>query len=81
MGFNQTYYNYSIKNIPIPLEKLSKMMILEKVELFVKCMRWKAHLFENICLKYNNPMRCITYLKVVKTPSHNVKALYLLKMI
>ena len=41
------YYNYSMKNIPIPSEKLYKITLLEKVELLVKRIRWKAPLFEN----------------------------------
>ena len=41
------YYNYSMKNIPIPSEKLYKITLLEKVELLVKRIRWKAPLFGN----------------------------------
>ena len=48
-----------MKNIPIPSEKTYKMALLEKVELLVKRMRWKAHLFENSDLRHNNPLRYI----------------------
>ena len=47
MELNQTYYNYSLKNIPSPSEKLYKTVLTEKVELLIKRMRWKAHLNEN----------------------------------
>ena len=67
-----------MKNIPIPSEKLYKMTLLEKVELLVKRMRWKAHLLENNNIRQSNPL--ITYLKVEK-PYHNMKTLQLLKMI
>ena len=55
-----------MKNIPIPSEKLYKMTLLEKVELLVKRMRWKAHLFENNDIRQSNPLH--TYLKVEKAP-------------
>ena len=46
MQFNSKYYNYFTKNIPIPSEKLYRVLI-EKVELLIKWIRWKAHLFES----------------------------------
>ena len=45
-----------MKNIPIPLEKLYKMTLLEKVELLVKPMRLKAHLFESNNIRQSNPL-------------------------
>ena len=59
MELNQKYYNYSMKNIPIPSGKTYKMGLLEKVELLTKRMRWKAHLFENSDLRHNNPLHYI----------------------
>ena len=59
MEFNQKYYNYSMKIIPILLEKLYKMMLLEKVDLLVKHMRWKARLFENNDIRQSNPLHYI----------------------
>ena len=47
MEFNQKYYKYSMKNIHIPSKKLYREMLIEKVELLIKRMRWKAHLFES----------------------------------
>ena len=45
MEFNQKYYNYSMKNKPIPSEKLYRTTLIEKVELLIKRLRRKAHLF------------------------------------
>ena len=59
MEFNQKYYNYSMKNIPIPSEKLYKITILEKVELLVKGTRWKAYLFENNNILQSHPLHYI----------------------
>ena len=56
MELNQKYYNYSMKNIPIPSEKLYKITLLEKVELLVKRIRWKANLFENNIIQQYNPL-------------------------
>lgn len=42
----QRTFNYSLKNIPIPSEKLYKKLLIEKVEDVTKRMRWKAHFFE-----------------------------------
>ena len=39
-------FNYSVKNIPIPTKNAYKMQLIEKIELFVKRMRWKA-IFSN----------------------------------
>ena len=69
MEFNQIYYNYSRKNIPIPSEKTYKMTLLEKVELLTKSMRWKAYLFENSDLRHNNPLHYI--FKSRKSPPHH----------
>ena len=66
MEFNQKYYSYSMKNIPIPSEKLYKMTLLEKVELLVKRIRWKAHLFGNNNMRQSSPLHHI--FKSRKTP-------------
>ena len=63
------YYNYSMKNIPIPSEKLYKITLLEKVELLVKRMRWKAPLFENNNIRQSNPLHHI--FKSRKAPPHH----------
>ena len=35
-------YNYSTKNISIPSEQNYKLQLAEKIETFIKRMRWKA---------------------------------------
>ena len=70
MEFNQKYYGYSMKNIPIKLEKLYKMTLLKKIELFVKRMRWKVHLFENNSIQQSNPLH--HNFKSRKTPPHHM---------
>ena len=37
---------YSYKNIPIPSERTYKLQLVEKIEMLIKRMRWKAHFFE-----------------------------------
>ena len=36
---------YSLKNIPTPNERTSKLQLIEKIELFIKKLRWKAIFF------------------------------------
>ena len=59
MEFNHKYYSYSIKIIALPSEKLYKTILIEKVELLIKRMRWKAHLYENSGLNKSNPLSYI----------------------
>ena len=59
MEFNQKYYNYSMKNIPIPPEKLFRTTLIEKVELLIIRMRWKAHLFESSGKGQSNPLHYV----------------------
>ena len=40
------YYDYSLKNIPIPSKNSYFMTMLEKVESFIRRIRWKAYFFE-----------------------------------
>ena len=47
MEFNQKHYNYFMKNTHIPSEKLYRTTLIEKVELLIKRMGWKVHLFES----------------------------------
>lgn len=42
----QRTFNYSLKNIPIPPEKLYKKRLLEKIDDVTKRMRWKAYFLE-----------------------------------
>ena len=59
MEFNRKYYSYSLKNIRLPSEKPCKTILIEKVELLIKRMRWKAHLYENSGLNTSNPLNYI----------------------
>ena len=38
-------FDYSYKNIPIPSERNYKLQLMEKIELLIKRMRWKAHFY------------------------------------
>ena len=58
MEFNRKYYSYSIKNIPLPFEKLYIAILIEKVELSIKRIRWKAQLYESSGL---NTLNCLNY--------------------
>ena len=48
-----------MKNIPLSIEKLYKTILIEKVALLIKRMRWKAHLYENSELNTSNPLNYI----------------------
>ena len=59
MEFNRKCYNYSMNNIALPTEKLYKIVLIEKVQLLIQRMRWKAHLYENSGLTRSNPLNYI----------------------
>ena len=40
-------FGYSLKNIPAPNERTYKLQLIEKIELFIKKLRWKAVFFIN----------------------------------
>lgn len=44
---NSHNFNYSMKNIPIPDNTSYKLLLIEKVESFIKRIRWKAFFFLN----------------------------------
>ena len=44
-------FAYSTKNIPIPTERNYKLQLIEKIELFIKKIRWKAIFYD---MKLNN---------------------------
>ena len=46
---------YSLKNIPIPSKASYLKSMIDKVENFIKRIRWKAHFFDNpvMCDKEN----------------------------
>ena len=41
------YFNYSLKNIPVPSRTSYKLQLSAKIESVIKRMRWKAHFFKN----------------------------------
>ena len=41
------YFNYSLKNIPVPSSASCKLQLIHKIESVIKRMRWKAHFFLN----------------------------------
>ena len=47
-------YNYSTKNIPIPSERNYKLQLVEKIEIFIKRMRWKAIMYDAGCKENRN---------------------------
>ena len=44
---NSQSFNYSLKNIPIPDNTSYKLLLVEKIESFIKRVRWKAYFFLN----------------------------------
>ena len=44
---NSTSFNYSLKNIPIPSKQSYLKSLTDKVESFLKRLRWKAYFFEH----------------------------------
>ena len=77
MEFNRKYYSHSMRNIPLPSEKLYKTMLIEKViELLIKRMRWKAFLYENSGLNTSTPL--IIFVKAGNV-HHSIKILCNLK--
>ena len=59
MEFNRKYYCYLMKKIPVPSEKLYQTILKENVELLIKRVRWKAHLYENSGLNTSNLLNYI----------------------
>ena len=37
------YFNYSLKNIPLPSRTSYKLQLIDKIGSVIKPMRWKAH--------------------------------------
>ena len=60
-------FGYSLKNIPIPSEKSYKLKLMEKTEMIIKRMRWKAIFSE--CEEQNTTARNAYGLKSFKCPS------------
>ena len=62
MEFNCNYYNYSMKKIPLPFVKLYKTILIEKVKLLIKRMRWKAQLYDNYIESGSNTSNPLNYI-------------------
>ena len=60
-------YNYSTKNIPIPSERNYKLQLVEKIETFIKIMRWKAIMYNAGC-KQNRKLEKKYGLKTLHSP-------------
>ena len=60
-------YNYSTKNIPIPSERNYKLQLVEKIEIFIKRMRWKAIRYNAGC-KQNRKLEKKYGLKTLHSP-------------
>ena len=58
-------FKYSIKNIPIPSERAYLLQLMEKIEMFITRMRWKA-IYCNNKANYNSSERY--GLKTLKCP-------------
>ena len=76
MDFNLKYYYHSLKVIPLPSEKLYKTILIEKVELVIKKIKWKAHLYENSVL---NTLNHLNFFLKVGNVRRNIKILCNLK--
>ena len=50
----QFRFDYSLKNIPIPLQDAYLKNSIEKVESVIKHMRWNAHFFNKNSINKNN---------------------------
>ena len=59
MEFSCKYCTCSMKSIPLPSEKLHKAILIQKVDILIKRMRWKAHLYENSELNTSDPLNYI----------------------
>ena len=44
---DQRNFPYAMKNIPVPMKKLYLKILIDKVELLIKQIRWKALFYEN----------------------------------
>ena len=63
-------FNYSLKNIPLPNKDTCRKNLIQKVESFIKRIRWKAFFFERQC-KHNDQTTANFGFKSVKTPPKN----------
>ena len=69
MESSRKYYSHSMKNIPLPSEKLYKTILIEKGELLIKEMRQTTHLYQDSRGKTSNLLIYIFKSRKV-TPKH-----------
>ena len=55
------YFNYPLKNIPVPSRTCYKLQLIHKIESVIKPMRWKAHFFLNNNEKNKEEAKCETF--------------------
>ena len=72
-------FDYSMKNIPIPPQSSYMKNLIEKVEKFVKRIRWKAYFFEHPSEKTVNEN--FGFMSNKTPPQNERKVLTHLKMI
>lgn len=60
--------NYSLKNIPIPSPTIYKLKLIEKIESFLKRMRWKVHFLNQDLHNNNTPKKEKYGFKTKKCP-------------
>ena len=51
-------YNYSTEKIPIPLERNYKLQLVQKIEIFIKIMRWKVIMYDAGCKQNRKVEKC-----------------------
>ena len=64
------YFNYSLKNMPLPTKDTHRKNLIHKLESFIKRIRWKVFCFENKS-KSTNEITSSFGFKSVKTPPKN----------
>ena len=71
MNFEKINLGYSMKNIPIPPKKLYLKFMLDKVESFIKRLRWKAFYFDKKQLNQDEEPLNTHGFRSEKTPPTN----------
>ena len=57
----KVYFNYLLKNIPLPSRTSYKLQLIDKIESVIKRMRWKAQFFLNNNEKNKEEAKCETF--------------------
>ena len=64
-------FGYSLKNIPIPTKSNYLKSMVEKVESFIRRLRWKAYFFCKDAKRYDNASANSFRFKSLATPPQN----------